>query len=87
MAHNDKRMGAKVKEFKMKRKIVLMQYVHQINGYEEVKTLAVAKHKGLPEIIKMAQRECAKMNKPAGETAYLIFDKDGECIWREQYGS
>ena len=71
----------------MKRKIILMEYRSQINGYEEVKTLAVAKHKGLPEIVKMAQRECAKMGKAKGETAFLIFDKDGQCIWREQYDS
>lgn len=71
----------------MKRKIILMEYRPQINGFEEVKTLAVTKHKGLPEMVKMAKRECAKMGKANGETAFLIFDKDGQCIWREQYDS
>ena len=71
----------------MKRKIILMEYRPQIGGYEEVKTLAVAKHKGLPEIVKMAQLECAKMGKAKGETAFLILDKDGQCVWREQYDS
>ena len=69
----------------MKRKIILMEYRPQINGYEEVKTLVVSKHKGLLEIVKMAKRECAKMGKAKGGTAFLIFDKDGQCIWREQY--
>ena len=46
--------------------------------YEE--QISLTQHKGLQ---KTAKRECAKM----GKTAFLIFDKDGQCIWREQYDS
>ena len=63
-----------------KRKIVIFKF----EMYEEQISLTVAQHKGLQNT---AKRECAKMGKAKGETAFLIFDEDGQCIWREQYDS
>lgn len=70
----------------MKRKIYIMTWDSDVDAYAEHSCFNVAKHKGLPEIIKQANRECEKVKRLGFERlAYMISDEHGDFVVREEY--
>ncbi len=60
-----------------KRKIVIFKFVPELGMYEEAISLAVAQHKGLPEIEKNAKREIVKMQREnQGGYGYIVMQGD-----------
>ena len=68
----------------MKRKIMIMKFVpdaFEQGAYEEVCLLPVAKHKGVPEAMKTAEREIKKLQRSEPDTkfGYWIVADTGEA--------
>nr|DAI43062.1 MAG TPA: hypothetical protein [Caudoviricetes sp.] len=71
----------------MKRKLLIMREMDGIFGFEEIAEHNLSNHKGLPEIIKQAKRECTKMrrNEPNKQFAFMVLDTKGDTIHKEIY--